>query len=105
MLKTIQNFKKIVPILSYQRFKDEHTIVVSRDALLFTLRCLKSHLGYQYTLLTSIAGVDFLGKSYRFCVVYELLSLNFNSRIRVKTFVNEIVSVPSVVDLYINANW
>ena len=105
MLKVIKDLKKIVPILAYQRFMDENTIIVSRDSLLFSLSCLKSHIGYQYSLLTSIAGVDFLGKSYRFCVVYDLLSLNFNSRIRVKTFVNEIISVPSVVNLYINANW
>lgn len=104
MLKVIQDLKKIVPILAYQRFVDEHSIVVSRDTLLFSLQCLKSHIGYQYTLLTSIAGVDFLGKDYRFCVVYELLSLNFNSRIRVKTFINEVTSVPSVIDIYVNAN-
>ena len=78
MLKVIKDLKKIVPILAYQRFMDENTIIVSRDSLLFSLFCLKSHIGYQYSLLTSIAGVDFLGKSYRFCVVYDLLSLNFN---------------------------
>jgi NADH:ubiquinone oxidoreductase subunit C len=105
MLKVIGDLKKIVPILAYQCFIDENTIVVSRDKLLFSLACLKSHFGYQYSLLTSISGVDFLGKTYRFCVVYDLLSINFNSRIRVKTFVNEIISVPSVTNLYVNANW
>lgn len=105
MLKAIGDLKKIVPILAYQWFIDENTIVVSRDKLLFSLACLKSHFGYQYSLLTSISGVDFLGKTYRFCVVYDLLSINFNSRIRVKTFVNEIISVPSVTNLYVNANW
>jgi NADH/F420H2 dehydrogenase subunit C len=105
MLKVVQDLKKIVPILAYQRFMDEHSIVVSKDSLIFSLQCLKSHIGYQYTLLTSIAGVDFLGKDYRFCVVYDLLSLNFNSRIRVKTFVNEVISVPSVVGIYQNADW
>ena len=61
--------------------------------------------GYQYHLLSSISGVDFLGKDYRFSVVYDLLSLTYNSRLRVKVFVNEVTSVPSVVPLYINANW
>lgn len=105
MLQAIKNLKQIIPVLAYQRFMDENSIVVSRDQLIFSLKCLKSHIGYQYNLLTSIAGVDFLGKSYRFCVVYDLLSLNTNSRIRVKTFVNEVISVPSVVNLYVNANW
>jgi len=105
MFNLIENFKKIIPVLAYKQFMDEISIVVSRDRLLFALTCLKSHIGFQYSLLTSISGVDLLGKTYRFCVVYDLLSLNTNSRIRVKTFVNEIISVPSVVPLYINANW
>jgi NADH dehydrogenase (ubiquinone) Fe-S protein 3 len=49
--------------------------------------------------------VDLLGKSYRFAVVYELLSLVFNSRIRVKLFIDEITSVFSASFLYMNANW
>jgi NADH:ubiquinone oxidoreductase subunit C len=56
-------------------------------------------------LLTCISGVDFLGKEYRFSVVYDLLSLTFNSRLRVKVFVNEITSVPSSMEVFINANW
>ena len=66
---------------------------------------MKNHISYQYKLLTSVAGVDFLGKDYRFSVVYDLLSLTFNSRIRVKVFVNEITPLPSAVDIFINANW
>ena len=49
----------------------------------------KKHFGYQYQLLTCISGVDFLDKNYRFSVVYDLLSLTFNSRIRIKVLVNE----------------
>jgi NADH/F420H2 dehydrogenase subunit C len=56
-------------------------------------------------MLSCISGVDFLGKDYRFSVVYDLLSLTFNTRLRVKVFVNEVTSVPSCVDTFINANW
>jgi NADH-quinone oxidoreductase subunit C len=56
-------------------------------------------------MLSCISGVDFLDKTYRFCVVYDLLSLTYNSRLRVKVFVNEITSVPSSVNVFINANW
>jgi NADH:ubiquinone oxidoreductase subunit C len=37
--------------------------------------------------------------------VYDLLSLTYNSRIRVKVFVNEITSVDSIVKIFKNANW
>ena len=104
-IKIYDQLKNIVPILAYQRFVDESSLVVSRDKLLFALQCLKTHFSYRFCLLSSIAGVDLLEKEYRFSVVYDLLSLTYNSRLRVKVFVNEVTSVPSVVPLYINANW
>lgn len=104
-IKKTDALSKIVPLLTYQRVNDEQNIVVSLKKLLFSLTCLKNHISYQYKLLTSVAGVDFLGKDYRFSVVYDLLSLTFNSRIRVKVFINEIMSVPSIVSVFKNASW
>ena len=104
-IKKFEELSKIIPVLTYQRMSDENTIVVSHDKLLFAMKCLKLHFGYQYQLLSCISGVDFLGKDYRFSVVYDLLSLTFNNRLRIKVFVNEITSVPSVVDIFVNANW
>ena len=104
-IKSFEQLVKIVPTLTYQKVADENFIVVSHDKLILALNVLKLHLGYQYNLLTCISGVDFLGKEYRFSVVYDLLSLTFNSRLRVKVFVNEITSVPSSIEVFINANW
>ena len=104
-MKSFEQLVKIVPTLTYQKVADENSIVVSHDKLILALNVLKLHLGYQYNLLTCISGVDFLGKEYRFSVVYDLLSLTFNSRLRVKVFVNEITSVPSSMEVFINANW
>ena len=95
--------KNIVPIISYDF--NNNIVVVSNQELFFLLKCLKLHFNYQYSLLSCISGVDFLGKTYRFGIVYDLLSLAFNQRIRVKTFVNEITPVTSITSLYINANW
>ncbi len=104
-LKHFKEIKKIFPALAYQRLNDEIVVVVSVDKLIFALNVLKNHIGYQYHLLSCISGVDFLGKDYRFSVVYDLLSLTFSSRIRIKVFVEEITSVPSCVDVFVNANW
>jgi NADH dehydrogenase (ubiquinone) Fe-S protein 3 len=104
-LKHLEEIRKILPALVYQRLNDEITIVVSVDKLKFSLNVLKNHVGYQYHLLSCVSGVDFLGKSYRFSVVYDLLSLTYSSRIRVKVFVNEITPVPSCVEIFVNANW
>jgi len=104
-LKNFEEIKDLLPILTYQEFKDENILVVSNNNLLFSLQFLKNHIGYQYKLLSCISGVDLLGKDYRFSVVYDLLSLTYNTRIRVKVFINEITFVSSIVNIFINANW
>jgi len=95
-----------VPVLFYQVSKSSETsIVVLKDFLKISLSVLKNHIGSQYSLLTCVSGVDLVQKSYRFLVSYELLSLTFNSRIRVKTFLNEYSLLPSIINIYENANW
>jgi len=83
----------------------EKIVVIGHNYLLLSLNCLKYHIHNQYKLLSCISGVDLIECSYRFCVVYDLLSLTHNSRLRAKVFVNEITSVDSLVDLYINSDW
>jgi len=104
-LKNSNELSKIIPILLEQNTNGEKSIVISSTQLLFGLNCLKNHISYQYKMLTSISGVDFLGKDYRFSVVYDLLSLTFNTRLRLKVFVNEITPVNSIVSIFKNASW
>ncbi len=106
MILKVEELKNVIPFLVYQRFHDENTLVISLDKLLFSLKCLKNHITYQYKVLSCISGVDFLEKSnYRFCVVYDLLSITFNNRLRLKVFTNQTTYVPSIVNIFINANW
>lgn len=96
---------KIIPVILKQKLNDEQIVVISSDFLEFSLVCLKKHFNYNYKLLTYIAGVDLIGCLYRFVVVYDLLSLVYNSRIRIKVFLTEISSLTSVTKIFINANW
>ena len=105
MKKNLIELTSILPTIVIQQIRNENIITCNSKNILVLLKILKQHINYQYKILTAISGVDLLGKTYRFSVVYELLSLTFNSRIRVKLFVDEITSVVSVVSLYINANW
>ena len=104
-IKQLEELKEILPLLAYQCLNDEIILVISSRKFLFSLNVLKNHIGYNYQMLTCVSGVDFLGQKYRFCVVYDLLSLLYNSRLRIKIFVNEVTSVPSSVDIFVNANW
>ena len=42
---------------------------------------------------------------YRFGVIYDLLSLTFNNRVRLKFFLNETTPINTAVNVYINADW
>lgn len=67
------------------------------------LRVLRDQHSFQQ--LVDIAGVDYPERERRFDVVYHLLSLTRNMRIRVKVETDEDTAVPSVVGVFPNADW
>jgi NADH dehydrogenase (ubiquinone) Fe-S protein 3 len=79
--------------------------VVSSQFLLETVEFLKLHTQTQYKILTSISGVDYPEYNKRFEVVYDFLTLVYNGRIRVKTYVDEVTPLPSLIPLFPCANW
>ena len=104
-IKAALSFNKILPIILFQRITTEISILIRIKNLLLTLLTLKKSILYQFSLLTAISGVDYYNNKYRFNVTYELLSLTYNTRLRVKVFLTEIDSVPSIVNVFRNANW
>ncbi len=102
----IENLLNIVPINSilWHNF-EEVSISISSKNIIPVLIFLKKHIGCQFKMLTGVYGVDFLNLDYRFCVVYDLLSLKFNRRIRVKLYVNEITPVDSATSVFLSSNW
>jgi NADH dehydrogenase (ubiquinone) Fe-S protein 3 len=98
-------FKSVIPLIAFQTFEDEQTIVVSNKNVYFSLNILKHHVAYHFQMLSCISGVDLINKINRFVVVYELLSLTYNSRLRIKVFVDEKENLKSICTLFINSNW
>ena len=49
--------------------------------------------------------MDYPTKKYRFKVVYELLSIRYNSRIKIQTYTNELLSLESCEKLFPAAGW
>ena len=78
--------------------KNELTLIVQPDQF------LKFNQNCQFKCLTEICGVDYPFRNNRFEVVYCLLSLNFNTRIRVKAVLHETSSIESVTSLFSSAN-
>jgi NADH-quinone oxidoreductase subunit C len=81
----------------------EVTLTVTRDGLVEVMRTLRDQFEYQQ--LMEIAGVDYPSRPERFEVVYHLLSLTKNHRIRVKVATDEETPVPTVTGLWPVANW
>jgi NADH dehydrogenase (ubiquinone) Fe-S protein 3 len=71
----------------------------------YVISFLKYHTAAEYTQVSDITAVDYPTKDQRFEVVYNLLSIRHNSRIRVKTYADEATPVPSITGLYDGANW
>ncbi|KAA8897603.1 hypothetical protein FN846DRAFT_230831 [Sphaerosporella brunnea] len=92
-------------IQQFSVWKDELTIHIAPSSVIPVFTFLKNHTAAQYTQVTDICGVDYPTRSNRFEVVYNLLSVRHNSRIRVKTYADEASPVPSITCLYDGANW
>jgi len=92
-------------IVSWSVSYNELTLTVERGSIVRVLIYLRDSNTFQFSQLMDVCGVDYLGREQRFDVVYNLLSLAHNQRLRVKIEVDEGVPVPSVVSVYSSANW
>jgi len=84
---------------------DEITLTVRRESIAEVLQALRDMPGLEYQQLMEIAGVDYPERPERFEVVYHLLSLTRNRRIRVKVTADETTPVPSVTGVWPVAGW
>ena len=81
----------------------EVSVTVRREAIVEVCRTLRDRFEYQQ--LMEIAGVDYPARPERFEVVYHLLSVTKNHRIRVRVLTDEEKPVPSVTGLWPVAGW
>ncbi len=85
--------------------KNEVTFYVYPEFLIPFLFFLRDHIYTQYKVLIDITAVDYPSRTLRFEVVYNLLSVEYNARIRIKTCVDEITPVSSSTPVYSSAGW
>jgi NADH-quinone oxidoreductase subunit C len=83
----------------------ELMVRVERDAIDQVMRFLRDDAKCQFKLLVDICGVDWPDRAERFDVVYNLLSLKLNQRIRIKLRTDEDTPVPSVTSVFSTAGW
>ena len=78
---------------------------VERQTLPRVLQFLRDDPKCAFTVLCDICGVDYPDRPSRFDVVYNLLSMRHNERIRLKVSTEEEQPVPSAVSLFSSAGW
>ncbi len=75
------------------------------DRIADFVELLKMDRSCKFSTLIDITAVDYPGREERFDVVYHLLSMYTNQRIRLKLSVHEDGVVPSVTETHPSANW
>ena len=103
--ENLKKINKVLPIFKTQIHQKDISIVIRKTHLLNTLFFLKNHVNYQFKILTCISGVDYPENRYRFKLAYELLSVRYNVRLRVKVFTHELMPVESVEKIFCAASW
>ncbi len=83
----------------------ELTITINPPAIKKIIDFLFDNSECQFKTLIDITAVDFPSRKVRFDVVYHLLSMAQNKRIRIKFEVDETDIIPSVSSTHFGANW
>jgi len=83
----------------------ELSIEIKRDDVLKVLKFLRGDANCQFLTLLDVCGVDYPEDEERFEIVYHMLSMTHNNRIRVKLRTDEDTPVASVTSLFNAANW
>ncbi|MFQ5773226.1 MAG: NADH-quinone oxidoreductase subunit C [Kiloniellaceae bacterium] len=92
-------------VLGAELARDELVVRAKREAIVKTLTFLRDDQNCQFKQLMDVTAVDYPDREERFEVVYNLLSVKYNQRIRVKLAIDEATPVPSVTAVFRSANW
>src|SRR5438270_12326374 len=92
-------------VLAVKEHVGEITLTVRREEIASVLKVLRDTPALEYQQLMEIAGVDYPDRPERFEVVYHLLSLTMNRRIRIHVSTDEQTPVPSVTGPWPHAGW
>ncbi len=91
-------------VLAEKEFRGETTVTVKKEQIVAVCTFLKKECGFNF--LTDLCGVDYLGESPRFMVVYQLYNIGKHLKLRVKAPVEEAdASIDTVSGVWSTANW
>ena len=83
----------------------ELTVDVEPGEIRRVMTTLRDNPAFDFKILIDVCGVDWPARAKRFDVVYHLLSLTKNRRVRIKLETDEETAVPSIVEVFPAAGW
>ncbi len=83
----------------------ELTINARRAEIVKVITFLRDDPICKFTSLIDICGVDYPARERRFDVVYHMMSMAHNTRIRIKVTTDEEIPIHSIAEVFPNANW
>jgi len=105
-------------LVSLHQHFDEVTVVVRQEEIFEVGKILRDYQALCFDTLIDLCGIDYstygdevtlAGKTEgrRFAVIYHLLSVKLNQRLRVKAFCenNDLPTMPTVIDIWPTVNW
>ncbi|WP_297774783.1 NADH-quinone oxidoreductase subunit C [uncultured Roseovarius sp.] len=92
-------------VLGWDVTHDELNVDVALPNIAGLIEFLKTDQNCAFSTLVDITGVDYPERSRRFDVVYHLLSMYQNHRIRLRAAAREEDMVPSITGIFPAANW
>ena len=102
---SLKHLLLMFPIIKIEFYNKEICLITQTKLSNNVLFFFKKHFNYQFKVLTCVSGIDEPNSFYRFKVVYELLSVQYNKRIRLKFIVDELMSINSAETVFPAANW
>jgi NADH-quinone oxidoreductase subunit C len=92
-------------VIRTETVRGELILWAERSAIVRVLTFLRDDPRLLFKQLVDLCGVDYPDRAERFEVVYNLLSIKHNHRVRVKVAADETEPVPSVTSVFSSANW
>ncbi len=94
-----------VTSVALARFGQELVLTAQRDSIVPLMTMLRDDPRFAFEQCMDICAVDWPDRAERFEVVYNLLSLSHNQRVRVVIATDENTPVPSLIGLWPSVTW
>lgn len=92
-------------VLAVDVFRGELSFTVAIEDIAQILTTLKEEASGSFTQLSDLTAVDYPNRPRRFDLIYQLLSVTLNRRIRLKAEIGDGEVAPSVSSIFTTADW